>query len=148
MSFWRDRWVLRNPPVFTNGAQSGHITKGMVATELGLVYLTLKQYDKATPLLQSVTQMGYSLLPKYADVFKTANKNSVESIFEIQYSAGNNATPANGTVAANNQSSQFVYDFIPNMTSTQVVLGVDYVNTAGGWNVPTHNIVTPYEPGA
>ncbi len=133
-----------SPPKFP---QPGTVNKGMAATELGLVYLTLKQYDKATPLLQSVTQMGYSLLPKYADVFKTANKNSVESIFEIQYSAGNNATPANGTVAANNQSSQFVYDFIPNMTSTQVVLGVDYVNTAGGWNVPTQNIVTAYEPG-
>jgi hypothetical protein len=119
----------------------------MVATELGLVYLTLKQYDKATPLFQSVTQMGYALLPKYADVFKAANKNSTESIFEIQYSAGNNATPANGTVGANNQSSQFVYDFIPNMTSTQVVLGVDYQNTAGGWNVPTQDIVNAYVPG-
>ena len=127
--------------------QPGTINKGMVATELGLVYLTLKQYDKATPLFQSVTTMGYSLLPDYASVFKTANKNSVESIFEIQYSAGNNATPPNGTVGSNNQSSQFVYDFIPNMASTLVVLGVDYNNTAGSWNVPTQNLVTAYESG-
>jgi hypothetical protein len=131
-----------SPPTFP---QPGTINKGMVATELGLVYLTLKQYDKATPLLQSVTQMGYSLLPKYADVFRTANENSVESIFEIQYSAGN--TTSNGALAANNQSSQFVYNFIPNMASTQVVLGVDYNNTAGGWNVPTQNLVLTYEPG-
>src|ERR1700754_1019612 len=123
------------------------MNKGVVATELGLVYLTLKQYDKATPLFQSVTTMGYSLLPSYGSVFKTANENSVESIFEIQYSSGNNATPANGTVGANNQSSQFVYDFIPNMTSTQVVLGVDYNNSAGSWNVPTQNLVTAFEPG-
>jgi starch-binding outer membrane protein, SusD/RagB family len=127
--------------------QPGTINKGMAATELGLVYLTLKQYDKATLLFQSVTTMGYSLLPNYASVFKTANKNSVESIFEIQYSAGNNGTPPNGTVGANNQSSQFVYDFIPNMASTLVVLGVDYNNTAGSWNVPTQNIVTAYESG-
>jgi len=133
-----------SPPTFP---QPGTINKGMVATELGLVYLTLKQYDKATPLFQSVTQMGYALLPNYADVFKATNKNSTESIFEIQYSAGNNATPANGTVGANNQSSQFVYDFIPNMTSTLVVLGVDYQNTAGGWNVPTQDIVNAYVPG-
>jgi len=133
-----------SPPVFP---QPGTINKGMVATELGLVYLTLKQYDKATPLFQSVTTMGYSLLPGYASVFKTANKNSVESIFEIQYSSGNNGTPANGTVGANNQSSQFVYDFIPNMASTLVVLGVDYNNTAGSWNVPTQNLVTAFEPG-
>src|SRR5258708_37442036 len=102
MSFWRDRWVLRNPPVFTNGAQSGRITKGMVATELGLVYLTRKQYDKATPLLQSVTQMGYSLLPAYAGVFSPANKNSQESIFEVQYKSGTDG-----------QASSFIYDFIP-----------------------------------
>ncbi|HWK04840.1 MAG TPA: RagB/SusD family nutrient uptake outer membrane protein [Puia sp.] len=127
--------------------QLGTINKGMVATELGLVYLTLKQYDKATPLFQSVTTMGYSLLPDYASVFKTANENSVESIFEIQYSVGNNTTPANGTVGANDQSSQFVYDFIPNMASTLVVLGVDYNNTAGSWNVPTQNLVTAYESG-
>ncbi|HEY4289548.1 MAG TPA: RagB/SusD family nutrient uptake outer membrane protein [Puia sp.] len=133
-----------SPPAFP---QPGTINKGMVATELGLVYLTLKQYDKATPLFQSVTTMGYSLLPDYASVFKTANENSVESIFEIQYSAGNNGTPANGTVGANNQSSQFVYDFIPNMASTLVVLGVDYNNTAGSWNVPTQNLVTAFEPG-
>jgi hypothetical protein len=71
----------------------------------------------------------------------------VESIFEIQYSAGNTGTPANGTVGANNQSSQFVYDFIPNMASTMVVLGVDYNNSAGSWNVPTQNLVTTFEPG-
>ena len=141
-----DALAKLSPPAFP---QPGTLTinKGMVATELGLVYLTLKQYDKATPLFQSVTTMGYSLLPSYGSVFKTANENSVESIFEIQYIAGNNATPANGTVGANNQSSQFVYDFIPNMTSTQVVLGVDYINTAGSWNVPTQNLVAAFEPG-
>jgi hypothetical protein len=91
--------------------------------------------------------MGYSLLPNYADVFKTANENSVESIFEIQYIAGNNAAPPNGTVGANNQSSQFVYDFIPNMTSTAIVLGINYQNTAGSWNVPTQDLVNAYEQG-
>jgi hypothetical protein len=133
-----------SPPKFPG---LGTITKGMAATELGLVYLTLKQYDKATPLFTSVTQMGYALLPNYADVFKTANENGMESVFEIQYIAGNNAAPPNGTVGANSQASQFVYDFIPNMNSTQVVLGVDYQNTDGGWNVPTQNLVTAYEPG-
>jgi hypothetical protein len=131
-----------SPPGFP---QSGTINKGMVATELGLVYLTLKQYDKAVPLFQSVTQMGYSLLPNYADVFKTANENSVESVFEIQYIAGNITTNNPGT--ANNQSSQFVYDFIPNMAKTAIVLGVDYNNTAGSWNVPTQDLVNSYEPG-
>ena len=118
--------------------QTGNATKGMVATELGLVYLTRKAYDKATPLFQSVTQMGYSLMPNYADVFKTANKNMSESIFEIQYKSGTDG-----------QSSQFIYDFIPNTPKTGVILGAgaNYVNTAGSWNVPTQSVVNTYEPG-
>jgi starch-binding outer membrane protein, SusD/RagB family len=116
--------------------QSGNITKGMVATELGLVYLTLKQYDKATPLLQSVTQMGYALLPNYADVFNPGNKNNQESIFEVQYKSGTDG-----------QASSFIYDFIPNTPSTKNILGVDFSNTAGGWNVPTQDLIDTYEPG-
>jgi hypothetical protein len=118
--------------------QSGNVTKGMAATELGLVYLTLQQYAQATPLFQSVTTMGYSLLPNYADVFKTANKNSSESIFEIQYKSGTDG-----------QASQFIYDFIPVTPSTGAILGSgsDYNNTAGSWNVPTQDIVNAYYPG-
>lgn len=118
--------------------QSGVVTKGMAATELGLVYLTQKQYAQATPLFQSVTGMGYALLPNYADVFKTANKNSTESVFEIQYKAGTDG-----------QASQFIYDFIPVTPKTGVILGSgsNYNNSAGSWNVPTQNLINAYEPG-
>jgi len=122
-----------SPPVFP---QSGRVTKGMASTELGMVYLTLHQYDKATPLFQSVTQMGYSLLPKYADVFDPANKNSKESIFEVQYKTGTDG-----------QASQFIYDFIPVTPNTTNILGAQYNNTAGGWNTPTDDILHSYEKG-
>jgi hypothetical protein len=129
-----DAMAKLSPP--TSFPQSGRITKGMVTTELGLVYLTLKQYDKATPLLQSVTQMGYDLLPNYADVFKTANKNSKESIFEVQYKSGTDG-----------QASSFIYDFIPVTPSTKVILGADFSNTAGGWNIPTTDLISSYDSG-
>ena len=131
-----DALTKLSPP--SSFPQRGNVTKGMVATELGLVYLTLQQYDKATPLFQSVTTMGYSLLPHYADVFKTANKNSTESIFEVQYKSGTDG-----------QASQFIYDFIPVTPSTGAILGSgsDYNNTAGSWNVPTQDIVNAYYPG-
>jgi starch-binding outer membrane protein, SusD/RagB family len=128
--------ALGKLPPPTSFPQPGNITKGMVATELGLVYLTLKQYDKATPLLQSVTQMGYDLLPNYADVFKPANKNSKESIFEVQYKSGTDG-----------QASSFIYDFIPVTPHTQNILGVDYSNTAGGWNIPTKDLIGAYDSG-
>ena len=131
--------TLPAPTFSSGGIQSGHITKGMATTELGLVYLTLKQWDKATPLLQSVTQMGYTLLPNYADVFTTANENSREAIFEVQYKAGTDG-----------QSSPFIFRFIPGTPHTLNILGVDF-NTSnanyGGWNVPTQNIINDYEPG-
>ena len=38
---------------------------------------------------------------------KTANKNSTESIFEVQYKSGTDG-----------QASQFIYDFIPVTPST------------------------------
>jgi len=114
--------------------QTGRVTKGMVATEQGLVYLTRKAYDKAIPLFQSVTTMGYNLLPNYADVFKLANKNSKESIFEVQYKAGTDG-----------QSSFFIYRFIPYTKHTKNILGVDYNNTIGGWNVPTDDLIGTYE---
>ena len=116
--------------------QTGRMTKGTVATELGLVYLTRKDYAKATPLLQSVTQMGYALLPNYADVFKLANKNSKESIFEVQFKAGTDG-----------QSSPFIYNFMPTTTNTTNILGVNYKNTSGGFNVPTNDMVAAYEVG-
>ncbi|MBS1664101.1 MAG: RagB/SusD family nutrient uptake outer membrane protein [Bacteroidetes bacterium] len=121
------------PPSFP---QAGGVTKGMAATELGLVYLTLHQYDKAIPLFQSVTQMGYSLLPNYADVFDPGKKITNESIFEVQYKSG-----------TDNQQSQFIYDFIPVTPNTTNILGQNFNNTAGGWNTPTDDIISVYEKG-
>jgi hypothetical protein len=127
-------------PAFASGAigtQSGRVSRGMIATELGMVYLTRKQYDKASAILQTVTTMGYSLLPNYADVFTTANENSKESIFEIDYKAGTDG-----------QSSPFIYRFIPAVTNTTNILGVNFNNNKnnyGGWNMPTQNLVNTYE---
>jgi hypothetical protein len=115
--------------------QDGRWNKGSVSTELGLVYLTRKDYAKATPFFESVTTMGYDLLPNYADVFKLNNKLSKESIFEIQYKAGTDG-----------QSSSFIYRFMMYTPDTKGVLGVKYTNLNGGWNVPTDDIVAVYEP--
>jgi len=120
------------PPVLPQ--QSGRITKGMVATELAHVYMTLKQYDKAVPLLQSVTAMGYSLWANYEDAFKNENKNNKESIFEVQYKDGTDG-----------QSSNFIYRFIPN-GNTQNILGISFNAINGGWNTPTEDLMAAYEP--
>jgi hypothetical protein len=128
--------LLSPPSVFP---QSGRVTKGMVATELGLVYLTRKDYPSASTQLQAVTQMGYDLLPNYSDVYTLANKNSKESIFEVQYKAGTDG-----------QQSSFIYRFVPLTTDATNILGIPYnsaLNTYGGWDVPTPDLVNDYESG-
>ena len=111
----------------------------MIATELGAVYLTRKQYDKVSTILQTVTTMGYGLMTNYADIFTTANENNKECIFEIDYKAGTDG-----------QSSAFIYRFIPATTVTTNILGVNFNNNKnnyGGWNLPTQDLVDTYEPG-
>ena len=44
-----------------------------------------RDYKAAEQDLKDITQMNYGLLDSYEAVFNPANKNSKESIFEIQY---------------------------------------------------------------
>ena len=125
---------LLQPPSFP---QTGKITRGMAETELALVHMTRQDFADAVPLLRDVTTMGYTLLPSYADVFDPGNKNSRESIFEVQYMAGDQG-----------QQSTFMYYFIPATTDTKNILGISYNNSShGGWNIPTQNLIDAYEPG-
>lgn len=128
-----DAAKLLAPPSFP---QTGRITKGMAETELALVHMTQKDYTDAIPLLKDVTGMGYQLLGNYAAVFDPNNKNNRESIFEIQYMAGDQA-----------QQSTFIYYFIPVTPETKNILGIAYNNSHGGWNIPTQNLIDAYEPG-
>lgn len=128
-----DAISLLAPPSFP---QTGHITKGMAETELALVKMTRKDFAAAVPLLKDVTGMGYQLLDNYASVFDPDNKNNRESIFEIQYLAGNQG-----------QQSTFIYYFIPVTPDTKNILGITYNNSHGGWNIPTPDLISAYEPG-
>ena len=123
-------------PNFT-AAQTGRITKGTVATELAVVYMQRKEYAKALPLLQSVTQMGYALMPNFRDVLdptkKTANVNR-ELIFDVQFQSGTTG-----------QQSNFIYRFTPITTNTTGILGVNFNNTIGGWDVPTDDLVSNFD---
>lgn len=120
----------------TSDVQTGRITKGMAATELGMVYVTRKEWQKASDILTTVTTMGYHLLPEYKTLCKQATENSRESIFEVQYKSGTDG-----------QSSMFIYNFTPVVKSTTPYLGINYANTAGGWNTPTADLLSQYEAG-
>jgi tetratricopeptide (TPR) repeat protein len=117
-------------------AEKGRATVGSAKTLLGYVYCTLKQYSEAEQALREVTTLGYILLPNYGDNFKTANKNSSESIFEVQYKEGTQQL-----------QSSWTYQFIPSLLDTKVITGVSGNNQAiGGWNIPSDDLLAVYEP--
>jgi len=116
-------------------AKVGRATKGAAISLLGLVYLTQKKYTEAVSTLKTVLPLGYALLPSYADVFNPARKNSVESVFEIQYQGGNDL----------GEQSNFMYVFAPRL-SAGVITG--YANvTPAGRNIPTKDIIAAFETG-
>lgn len=117
--------------------QDGRATQGSARMLLADVYLTQKNYALAEAELRSITQMGYDLLPDYASVFALPNKNSRESIFEIQFQQGNLG-----------QQSNFVYPFLPLSSDVKIITGITSQNRqGGGWNVPTQEMIDSYESG-
>ncbi|MCF0072904.1 RagB/SusD family nutrient uptake outer membrane protein [Dyadobacter sp. CY261] len=124
--------------------QNGQATKGAATMLLAEVYMTQKKYAEAAQLLNTLPAMGYGLNANYEDAFSVTNKNSKESIFEIQY--------LEGTVAGS-QPSTFVYQFLPRTTNTRLIttFGTTVVSTNntgnGGWNTPTQDMIEAYEPG-
>src|SRR5690625_7961686 len=75
------------------GKNIGRDTSGAAATLLGLVHLTAGNSGQAEAALRRVVNSGqYDLVTNYANIWGPANKNSVESIFEIQYKSGGQGT--------------------------------------------------------
>ena len=106
----------------------GRATKGAALALHAKVALYQKKWADVMTYTTQVMTLGYSLFPNYEQLFRVANENSSESVFEIQskYIPGN-------CDASNSQYSQ-----------VQGVRG----STGGGWgfNVPTADLVAAYEP--
>lgn len=121
--------------------QTGRATKGAALTLLGDVYMNLKKYDLAEAALKQVTVMGYTLFPSYGDAFQLSNKNGKESVFEIQFNTAVAVPQANVDAS--------IYNFLPRMANTAVITGVTFnsITTVGGFNTPTQDLISAYEPG-
>ena len=72
----------------------GHASKGAAQALLGKVFLTMgDKTSAATALRQVVTSGQYNLLPQYSSLWTVTNKNTKESIFEIQFKGGAAGVP-------------------------------------------------------
>lgn len=114
------------------GADVGRATSGAAKSLLGKVYLTQRNYAGAAAKLKEVVDANtYDLLPNYADLFRAANKNSRESVFEVQYKKGSLG-----------EGSNFSNVYAPENSGNAVILF-----GGGGNNRPTPDLESAYEAG-
>lgn len=112
--------------------QTGRATSGAAKSLLGKVYLTIHENEKAASVLREVIQSNeYSLLSDYEDLWKVDNKNNNEIIFAVQFERAS----SNGT------GSRFLERYSPYLYPH-----LGYYSTAGGYNIPTENLIEAFEP--
>ncbi|MDD3077652.1 MAG: RagB/SusD family nutrient uptake outer membrane protein [Paludibacter sp.] len=115
----------------------GRASKGAAYGMLAKVYLTRCEYDSCLTMCNKVADLGYTLNPDYSDCFggEDKNKNTAESLFEVQYYGTTDA----GFWDDENQSS-WLSTFMGPRNSGFVAGGY-------GWNQPTQEFVDQYEDG-
>lgn len=66
----------------------GRVTKGAAMGYLAKAYLYQEKYSEAETVLKEIIESGeYALLSEFKDVWTIASNNSIESLFEVQYSS-------------------------------------------------------------
>lgn len=128
------------PARSTYGATDiGRASREAAMAELARVYLTYQpdraRYEEVVRLCQDIGAMGYRLAADYADNFDPAKQNGVESIFEVQYYG-----KTNNDFWSNENQCSWISTFQGPRNSNMA---------AGcyGWNQPTAEFVSQYEPG-
>ncbi|WP_159477521.1 RagB/SusD family nutrient uptake outer membrane protein [Dyadobacter sp. 3J3] len=117
-------------PTSYGSADLGRVTKGAALSLHAKVSMYQKKWQQVYDLTTQVIGLGqYKLVANYEQLFRIANENSTESVFEIQ-----NELVLENADASNSQYSQ-----------VQGVRGV----VGGGWgfNVPTQALADAYETG-
>lgn len=133
-----------NLPESYDGIDIGRATKGGAIGLLGKVYMTMagyplnrgnEYYSKAIEQFRKITNNSqYALEPTYSALFDVSNKNTAESLFEVQYKKG---APGGATGSPWNNT------FAPRFSDKEVVL----VGDKGGENAPTQSMSDAYETG-
>ncbi|MGZ3898443.1 MAG: RagB/SusD family nutrient uptake outer membrane protein [Flavisolibacter sp.] len=134
----------QNLPASYGGTDKGRVTKWGAKGLLAKVYMTMAGYplNKGAAYYSLAIQKaaevingsGAALVASYKSLFDVNNKNSVESLFEVQYKKGS----PNGATG-----SPWNNDFAPRFSDKEVV----QVGDKGGVNAPTGDLSAAYEYG-
>lgn len=116
-------------PLAENITVAGHASKGAAQAMLGKTYLLTGDKSAATQVLQELLNTHqYDLLPDYGSLWVVSNKNTKESIFEIQFKGG----------AANVPMSDYYNEYSPFENFSITLYG-------GGMNMVTDDLYDEYE---
>lgn len=144
--------------------QVGRATKGSAQALLGKAYLYQDKFAQAADVLDDlIDSNAHALVPNYSELFELSGENSVESVFEIQYtdveggsfeclqcSEGNVAV---GFMGIRNPSYLYNGEAVPDSVVDELegILISDEVGPLfdGGYsfNVPTQDAVDAFEAG-
>lgn len=125
-------------PVSYPISETGRATRGAAKALLAKVYLTQRNWQQAATKAREVMDLGaYRLLANYADVFTVQNRNSAESIFEIQFGRG-------GQVGTGNPVTGFFFQQFAPAGSGDIVTGVAGSNGEGRM-IPTAEFVNLFD---
>lgn len=70
----------------TVAAEAGRVTKGAALALLGKIHLYQGEFEAAATALEEVINSGaYDLVGDYSTLFENDNENTIESVFEVQY---------------------------------------------------------------
>lgn len=133
----KDAIELLPPREEYSGSDIGRASKGAAAGMLAKVYLTLGMYNESLEMCNLVESLGYTLNPDYSDCFggEYKNKNTAESLFEVQYY---------GLTKADFWSDENQANWLSTYMGPR---NSGWVGGAYGWNQPTQEFVDRYETG-
>jgi hypothetical protein len=118
-------------PLASQITAAGHASKGAAQTLLAKIYLLQGDKTATVAALQEVISSNqYLLLPQYQTLWVVTNKNTKESIFEIQFKGGAAGVPL----------SNYYNEYSPFENFSITLYG-------GGMNMVTDDLYNEYESG-
>lgn len=122
------------PVSYPAGNGKGRATKGAAQGVLSKVYLNTKDYGLCIQYCETIMSSGnYDLWPTFDEVFRIANTNGIETLFNVGFGTGNNSISFW-------EVGQFNVRLLPTELSQQIP-GVN----AQGWQVATQHLYDSYD---
>jgi len=120
-------------------AETGRVTKGAAEALLGKAYLYQNKFNEAANVLETLITNGpHDLIVDFSTMFENDNENTIESVFEVQYTDVEGA--GFGCLQCSEGNVAVGFNGIRNYTGPDFESGFSF-------NVPTQEVYNEFEDG-